>query len=466
MIFRYLCLPLLLICIKVQGQTLNQEPVFTPEQLQEDFLFLRKKLERNHPNLYAYNTPKTVDAMFDKMYAGIDSAMTATEFYRYISAIQPTIQDGHNYLLPSAQKQAFHAENSLYFPINFIVYNEKLYISQNLSNDTTLQIGDEICAINDENAIDIFRFMVDRQVRDGHNLSYPRWITQTYFRSYYGFLFGFKAQHKLQIKTATGTLRTLQIDALPLQTVLNRRKAVVPLRYDRMDYEKGVFWETNKDQNYTLLTIKTWSKDLMKTEYYQDFKEEINDFAQVLEESGTQNLIIDIRGNQGGEGSYGIHLLRYLLPKPFNYFYAVKKLNRYGKLKNTAPSLTATYKRRPFVFRGNIYVLTNGGSFSNSGIFAAVIQNEKRGKIVGSETGGNAVLLTGGADYYALPHTQINMLKATHQMAITDPITNTGAGVQPDIEIKPELNDILRNNDVVLKKVVALIGEKNIQVHK
>jgi C-terminal processing protease CtpA/Prc len=111
-------------------------------------------------------------------------------------------------------------------------------------------------------------------------------------------------------------------------------------------------------------------------------------------------------------------------------------------------------------------VLTNGGSFSNSGIFAAVIQNKKRGKIIGSETGGNAVLLTGGAGYYALPHTQINMLKATHQMAITDPITNIGAGVQPDIEINPELNDILQNNDVVLKKVISLIGEKRIQMHK
>jgi hypothetical protein len=459
MIYRHFYL-LLLICSTLKGQTAVQEPVFTTEQLQEDFLFLRKKLEHNHPNLYLYNTPKVVDAMFDNMYEGIDRAMTGTEFYRYITAMQPTIQDGHNYLLPSAKIQAFHAEHSLYFPLNFTVFNEKLYITQNFSTDTTLQIGDEIAAIDDESAISVFRFLVNHQVRDGHNLSYPQWISQTYFRSYYGFLFGFKAQYKLQIKTSTGTIRTLQIDALPLPTILKKRKATTPLRYDRIDYEKGVYWEMNKDQNYALLTLKTWSNDLMKTEYYQDFKEEINDFIQVLQESSAQNLIIDLRGNQGGDGPNGIHLLRYLLTNRFNYFFSVKKLNRKGKLKNTAPLLTATYKRRPYVFRGDIYVLTNGGSFSNSGIFAAVIQNKKRGKIVGTETGGNAVLLTGGERYYVLPHTQINVLKATHQMAITDPVTNTGAGVQPDIVIQPELNDILQNNDIVLKKVIALIGEK------
>lgn len=450
----------LVISVKLFGQTNLPDQIFTVLQLQEDFRFMRNKLETKNPNLYLYNDKKTLDQKFDELYSGIDKPMTATAFYKHISEIQPIIKDGHNYILPSKELQNYFLTNELYFPLNFVVYEQKLIVTQNLSSDNSINSGDEIVSINGKNALELFNEMVNLQVRDGYNLQYPKFITQSFFRSYYGFFFGFCPHYVLEIKTEKSGLKKFKINALPIAEIKKNRITKYPLRYDRTSFDKGIFWETNIEKNYTLLSIKSWDNKSLKAEYKQNFKKEIKTFISELEKSNPKNLIIDIRGNQGGAYSNGIFLLKHLFNHSFHYYYSTECLNNNGKLKNCLPFATTEKYPKKYVYSGNIFVLVNGGSFSNSGIFSSLIQLYKRGKIVGEETGGNAVTLTGGEGNYILPNTKINFLKATIKMVVTDKIKNTGHGVTPDIIIEPTLEQILNNDDITLKETIKLCSDK------
>ncbi|MEP7237741.1 MAG: S41 family peptidase [Ferruginibacter sp.] len=441
------------------SQDLDTGKQYPAQQLQEDFLFLRHKMENNNVNLYLYNSKKTIDSVFDALYAGINKPMTATGFYFYATAIQPYIKDGHNYLLPSKAWQNYYAANALYFPINFTEYEGKIYVTQNFSDNNAIETGDEIKMINGEQAIDKFNLLVAHQVRDGDNLLYPKYISQTYFRSYHGFLFGFPELYQLEIIKADGKKISTTVNALKLAEIRQKRQSVISPRYDRVNFDTGISWQINNAGNYALLNIRSWSNNILKSDYNQHFKPTINKFIEDLKANEPRHLIIDLRGNQGGDGENGIYLLRYLLDKPFNYFYSVKAYNSSLQLKNAASLLTKTYYPMDYIFKGDVYVLTDGGSFSNSAIFANLIQVLKRGKTVGGETGGNGVVLSGGDGYFVAPHTAINLLKVTNQMITTNSIINSGSGVKPDMAIQPTLQQILNNDDIVLKQLLKLIEQ-------
>jgi len=449
---------LMLLYLAVHSQEAAKQ--FTIDQLREDLLFLRHKMETKNVNLYLYTPKKTMDSVFDALYAGINRPMSAREFYFHITAMEPYVKDGHSYLLPAKALQKEYVEQAVYFPLNFIEYGGKIYITQNFSENSNLETGDEIMTINGEKAMDVFNQLVAHQVRDGDDLLYPKYLSQTYFRSFYGFLNGFPPVYKLEIIKAGAQKTNFSINALPLAVIKQKRKLVANPRYDRTNFDTAISWQIHKEQSYALLQIRTWSNDILKSDYKERFKTSIDAFMEALKDSEPQNLLIDLRGNQGGEGGNGIYLLRYLLDRPFIYFYSVKAYKNNMQLKNAAPALRKTNYPMDYVFKGNVYVLTDGGSFSNSAIFASLIQFYKRGKIVGGETGGNGAVLSGGAGYFEAPNTGINLLKVTNRMITGNGQVNRQGSVKPDIVIQPGLPDILNNDDVVLKKLVEMIGRK------
>lgn len=433
---------------------------FSPFELKSDLTSLKSYLQKN-PNLYLYSSKESIDSAFSTLESGLTQTMNSEQYYQYVSSIQTLVKDGHNYLLPDIHLQTEYSLKSKYFPLNITVHNDKMYILQNFSNSPELIPGLELVRINNWNAMELFQFLVKHQVRDGHNLNYPIWISQHYFRSYYGFLFGFCNLYQLEVRDQNNLTKNIIIEGLALSEIRQRRKSILPQRFDRIDYDKGIFWCFDTKNKYALLTIKSWSHDILKSDYKQSFKHEINDFLSELKKSNTKHLVIDIRGNQGGDSPYGAYLLQHLLEYPFQYFNSVKTYKKNGKLRETAISLSKTRKPASYIFKGNLYVLTDGGSFSNSGIFASLIKIHKRGLIIGSETGGNSVILTGGEGYYVLPYTKINILKATHQMIVSDKLKNTGRGVIPDIEIKYSLENILYNQDKAMEKTLELISISN-----
>lgn len=440
-------------------------PVFSITELKEDLMVWRKTLEKTHANLYLY-TPKTnLDNTFDSFYSHIDTPMTALQFYSYISPLVSIIKDGHNYIHPDNNLTDYYNKHALFFPFHVSYLDKKLWIDMNLSGDSTLKVGTEILSINDVDVDTIMQELLKRMPRDGYNETYPLWILNQWFREYYSYTFNHPETFTLVIKTDNNVSTTKVVHALSKDSILHTRKKLYPDRLMVNENKKAITYNTIDSIQTGVLKIYTFSSKTKK-EYHQSFKKTIKDVFKNISQHKTENLVIDLRNNQGGATEYGAYILSHIIPQPFYYvkeYDAVKKLHANtteDRLKKLHMLRTKKVKPNANHFSGKVFLLINGGSFSNSGIMSSVLASNKRAIIIGEETGGNKAVLTsvfGIKSNTILPNTKIVCDKPDYRTIITDMTLNDGHGVLPDYTVIPSIDDIISNKDIVMEKVLELI---------
>ena len=157
-----------------------------------------------------------------------------------------------------------------------------------------------------------------------------------------------------------------------------------------------------------------------------------------LEGQGMKGLVVDLRGNPGGNLNTVCDILDLMLPKG---------LIVYTQDKNGAKREMTSDEENKFTHP--MVVLVNGNSASASEIYAGAIQDYGLGKIVGTQTYGKGVVqqifdLKDGtcvkltiAEYYTPKGRNIN-----------------GKGITPDVEEEYELNEKNPEADNQLEKAV------------
>lgn len=435
------------------------ERQFTVPQLQHDFKVFRHKFESTLANLYLYTPKPQLDSIFDAYYHSI-SPMTEREFYNFITPLLSVIKDGHSLILPAAETAAMHAHNALYFPFQVYWYNGHLYTIRNFSADTSIADGSEIISINNKKTEDIIAFLCSRQVRDGENQTYPLWIINRYFRGYYGISFGYPERYDLILKLSDGTSRKYTVSGVSNDSIAIRKST--RYAYSNAINQQGIHLKVNGKT--AVLSISTWDAKILRTLYHQQFKKEIDAAFQQIAVQKIEHLIIDIRDNQGGEAIYGDYLLGYLLQQPYQYTTGVFKVMKHGtneqQLQRVATDFSKVHQPRKNNFKGMVYVLINGGSFSNSGIFSSRLQWYRRGVFIGEEAAGNKTVLTGVfgiGGKTILPNSKIICDRSNYRILISDVSANDGYGVVPDIAVTPSAQDIIQGRDPVMEKVMELI---------
>ena len=130
-----------------------------------------------------------------------------------------------------------------------------------------------------------------------------------------------------------------------------------------------------------------------------------------MNDSGVAHLIIDVRGNGGGEPDMSVALISHLVDAPFVYF---KKGLGYGNLfVATAPHAVH--------FGGSVQVLIDGGCFSTTGHFCSMVRHHKLAVFVG-ETGGGTYRCHDNSTDFVLRHTgiQLRIARTTYETAVPD----------------------------------------------
>ena len=246
-----------------------------------------------------------------------------------------------------------------------------------------------------------------------------------------------------------------------------------------------------KDSTVALLKIKSFTKG--------NFKGFYDDTFTSLDSLKTKTLIIDLRNNFGGRLSEIAYLYSFLSDKnvtfinksetktrlpflksimsnanpfgikvlagvlspviaPIEYFKSSKKDGKlYYKLKQAKLS-----EAKPLNFKGKIYVLINGNSFSASSVLSSQLQGTKRATFVGEETGGayNGTV-AGLMKMYILPNTKVEARIGLLHIDTKQKTGTDGYGVKPDVKITPTYQDRLNNIDPELQWVLEDIeGQK------
>jgi hypothetical protein len=404
-----------------QAASFDPEKKYPVDQLRADFRFLKKNLEQTHPALYRYTSRITLQKFFDSLDHRIDRPMTEQQFLGLILLLNAKICDGHTMFLPSDAWTGFNDTLGKFLPLTLNIIDEKLYVAENNATDRSITPGDEIQAINGINTSDILPQLLDRQIRDGENQTYPEWILDHYFAAYYSFVFGQPDHFTLKVQSRSGQQSTVNLDALTKGRIRENRDS----RRDPATTDgKGIWLERPAGEDFAVLTIKSFDTAILKNRYNQDFKKAVDSVFASLAEGRTKHLFLDLRDNQGGDFEPSRYLLSWLILKPAQYLVEGVEAR--------------TLRPRQNHFTGDLFVCINGGSYSATAIACACLHDQQRAIFVGEETGGGREVISGDPVEKRLPNTGIRCYISTTTFRIGNG-RNDGHGLMPDypVDLKP-----------------------------
>ncbi len=274
---------------------------------------------------------------------------------------------------------------------------------------------------------------------------------------------------------------------------LNKQKQYYGYNTTLKEYARRITFPNQNDSTIAVLKIKDFTSGNAKKGYPAIFDS--------IQQLGIEHLILDLRSNGGGFPAHINELYSFLTTsdKPiavtadevkvrsktvmFSQYY--NPINVVGHtvllpfvLYGSSKALVNTHKKpdnnyyykinfkkdfrqRANTFRGDVYVLTDGLSYSASSIVSAALQNEGKAVFVGEETGGDYNGTVAGAiNSYTMPHSKIDVRFGLMTFRPNTDRDLKGRGVMPDIQMTPNFEDWLKGKDNEVDWVLKAIEAK------
>lgn len=203
---------------------------------------------------------------------------------------------------------------------------------------------------------------------------------------------------------------------------------------------------TERDLVLTRRTVRVWTVNDAKlvsgtkvgyfslSRFSQNSTAEVTQALNRLHDQGMESLIIDLRGNPGGLLTTCVEISDLFVP-------CGTIVSTRGRLSVDSMFLEATYSN---TWRVPIAVLIDGDSASASEIFAAALQDNKRGVIIGTNSYGKGTVQT----HFPLRSVEGSLRLTTAMFYSPDGRTMAGEGVTPDIEVL-DLDDTPASDEVL-----------------
>ncbi|MFI1773252.1 S41 family peptidase [Thalassobellus citreus] len=408
-----------------------------------------------------------------------------------------------------------------FYNLDFEYLNRKLWVT-NARGEDSLLIGSEVVKIADELATDLVERYKTRFASDGYNETlYNRYVGKGFRYFYYkdkGFLDSLTITFKLKDSLFNKTFKRIEKDKKqdsiadkkkeakvkkPKLTKTEKKNNRIAAKIKRKKDRKYGF--ISKDKGYTrnfkfLEADSTVAYMKIKAFGNRNYKKFYKESFAKLDSAKTKNVIIDLRDNGGGRIAEIDYLYSYLTQENYQLITKSEVNSRFPMMKSflsngNSPilkalgvllvfeplSLTVQYlntkkiddkiyfkmkynkfrKPKPLNYKGNLYVLINGNSFSASSLISTHLKANKRAIFVGEETGGayNGCV-AGFYKLYKLPTSKLKIRMGLMQIETLHKQNPDGYGIKPDVEILPTIEDRKLKKDPELEWVLAHINKK------
>jgi carboxyl-terminal processing protease len=186
---------------------------------------------------------------------------------------------------------------------------------------------------------------------------------------------------------------------------------------------------------------------LSLSRFSQKSTSELDAALNQLHSSGMKSLIIDLRGNPGGLLTTCVEISDRFLP-------CGTIVTTKGRLSDDNMQEMATYER---TWSTPLVVLVDGDSASASEIFAAAVQENGRGIVVGTRSYGKGSVQT----HFPLDSASANLRLTTALFYSPNGRKMAGEGVTPDVTINDA--DGVANGDEVLIEAVRIARSQQVR---
>ncbi|HAF32518.1 MULTISPECIES: S41 family peptidase [unclassified Sphingobacterium] len=508
----------LLSCANVEKYNRFIETPLTVEAMQQDINYVEHNLWKMHPDLFLYVREDQLKIKFDSLRRTIRQPLLPNQFQLALASVLAQVRQGHMTLSPliskfdpkGKDKVRYQKSKGPFSQLGFHWQENTLYLSKNGTLDSTLVVGSKILAVEGIQPQNLYTKYRPTFTSDGYNTTFIDQAFERLLPRYYQLELGYRDSIAILFSDADSTYqRTVvrrfdsvdtkaksEITTKAVKKVsqpdqkksdLKKQRKIFGYNANLKRMSKQLSFPVKGDSSVALLKVVDFSYGRPKEAYRRIFDR--------LELNSVQYLILDLRGNLGGRLSDVRELYSYLVEEDkfqfvqpavitskFNLpFYQVKGLPGWSYpvlspfiIPSAVVSWTKTFskdginythltgskieKSKANRYRGDLFVLIDGGTFSAASLIATNLKVGKRAVFFGEETGGAASgTVAGVLPVLKLPNSHLRWRFGLMDVKPYYHVSEAGRGVMPDVSIVRNVDDVIKGKDQVLDKVLKSI---------
>lgn len=375
----------------------------TEAEWQADLDALRTAVAQRHPRYADSPLPPELESAFVNASAAITGPMTTAEGFRVLGRLNPAFEDAHTLLMPLPEEvKALRGVPGRLFPFTVRVRDGRLFVDgpmRRSADGAEVADGMEIFSINGVPSADLLRKLTD--YGHGETAVLRQHMLRVMFEDWLFATFGWQDRFSMVLADGNGGRRTVETGRGD--------------HWEKMDVDVPA--ETPRARilpdGTAYLRLPTFDVD-EATEAYSRAVDEA--FAEIRT-SGASRLVLDVRGNTGGQSDAGAAVLRYLIDRPIVQVSSARERLHAGNnglfgykgkpgevitmsLDDEAEIKPAPTDKR---FSGRVAVLMDALTYSAGILFVTSVRDHGLGILVGQPTGGFANQ-TGNMEPFYLPN--------------------------------------------------------------